>query len=94
MRRIAKVDDNQQEIVKALRKAGASVYITSNVGCGFVDVVIGFRGTNYLFEIKDGSKPTSRQKLTEDEQKFFDNWNGTAHVIKNVDEALKTIGVI
>jgi len=94
MRRAARIDGNQTEIVQALRRVGASVSITSMVGSGFPDIVVGFRGVNWLVEIKDGSKPPSRRKLTGDEQTFFDTWHGQVNVVKNTDEALELIGAI
>lgn len=92
MRRAARIDTNQPEIVQALRDVGASVAITSMVGAGFPDIVVGYRDHNYLIEIKDGSKPPSRRKLTKDEQAFFDTWRGTVYIAKDVDEALEIIG--
>jgi len=39
-----------------------------------------------MIEIKDGSKPPSKRKLSEGEQKFRDNWQGEyALVICNED---------
>lgn len=93
MRRAARVDANQNEIVQALRDMGASVAITSMVGSGFPDIVVGFRGRNYLIEIKDGSKPSSKRKLTPDEQKFFDTWRGIVFIANDINEALEIIGV-
>ncbi len=93
MRRAARIDANQTEIVQALRDVGASVGITSMVGSGFPDLVVGFRGRNFLFEIKDGSKPPSKRKLTPDEQEFFDTWRGTVFIANDVNEALSIIGV-
>lgn len=90
MRRAAKVDDNHNEIVDALRQIGASVKPVHALK-GFVDIVVGYRGINYLIEIKDGKKPPSKQKLTEDEQKFHDEWKGQAIVVKNVTEALAVL---
>ncbi len=94
MRRAARIDANQNEIVQALRDVGASVAITSALGKGFVDLVAGYRGINYLIEIKDGSKPPSAQRLTPDEQEFHDLWRGAVIVVNDVDEALKAIGAI
>jgi hypothetical protein len=94
MRRIARIDANQNEVVYALRQIGASVAVTSHVGSGFPDIVVGFRGVNYLIEIKDGSKPPSKRRLTKDEQRFHDGWNGEVIVINDVDEALKVVGVM
>ena len=93
MRLDARTDANQNEIVQALRDVGASVAITSALGKGFVDLVAGYRGVNYLIEIKDGSKPPSARRLTPDEQEFFDTWRGAVFVANNVDEALEIIGV-
>jgi len=86
MRRAAKVDDNHGEIVKAFRKAGATVKPVHQLK-GFVDILIGYRGVDQLVEIKDGNKPPSAQKLTEDEEKFWAMWKGREPVIvKSLDE--------
>lgn len=92
MRRAARVDANQNEIVRALRDMGASVAITSMVGSGFPDIVVGYQGRNYLIEIKDGSKPPSKRKLTPDEQEFFDTWRGTVFITNDINETLEIIG--
>ncbi len=94
MRLDARTDANQNEIVQALRDVGASVAITSAMGKGFPDIVAGYRGINYLIEIKDGSKSPSKRRLTPDEQEFHDLWRGAAIVVNDVDEALKAIGAI
>lgn len=94
MRRDARTDDNQNETVQALRAVGASVAITSMIGSGFPDIVAGYRGVNYLIEIKDGSKPPSKRRLTPDEQKFHDLWRGAVIVVNDVNEALKAVGAI
>lgn len=93
MRRAAKVDDNQGEIVAALRRAGCSVCILSGVGKGCPDIAVGLRGVTYMLEIKDGSKPPSRQRLTLDEQAWHDAWRGHATVVRSVDEALDAVGL-
>ena len=76
MRRAAKVDANQPGTVKALRDAGMTVAVTSGLGKGFPDLVVGFRGLTCLIELKDGEKPPSAQKLTADEIQFRDSWAG------------------
>ena len=90
-RRCARVDDNQAEIVKALRAIGATVTSTAGVGNGFVDLAVGYRGVNYLLEVKDGSKPPSARKLTPDEAKFHNGWRGKAHVVATVQEAINVV---
>ena len=85
-------DANQPEIVRALRKVGALVEDTSKSGKGFPDLVVAFRGTVYLIEVKDGSKPPSKRKLTDDQVLWHEKWNGYAAIVKNIDEALNVIG--
>lgn len=89
--RAAKTDDNQKLIVDGLRKAGISVAITSSMGAGFPDIVCGHMRRNYLFEVKDGNKPPSQRKLTDDQVKFHDEWRGQINVITCLDEALDII---
>lgn len=83
-----RIDANQKEIVEAFRSLGCSVFITSAVGKGFPDIVVGFRGKNYLFEIKDGKKYQSQQKLTEPEIKFKVEWEGQFAIINCVDQVI------
>ena len=93
-KRAARVDANQAEIVKALRGVGCSVFVTSDVGQGFGDIVVGVRGKNYILEIKDGDKPPSARQLTEAEKKFSDMWRGQYAVILNLADALFEVGLI
>jgi Holliday junction resolvase len=84
MRRAAKSDRNQSEIVQALRDAGFSVLVLSRVGQGCPDLLVGRFGKNYLLEVKCG---TSTQ-LTPDETQFFEQWRGNVTVIRSADDAL------
>lgn len=86
-----KVDANQSQIVAALRKCGASVAITSNLGRGFPDIVVGFGGQNFLVEIKDGAKTESAQKLTPDEESWHEGWRGQVAIIRNIQEAINLL---
>ena len=93
MRKAAKIDDNQPEIVKALRKAGCSVDPTSAMGNGFPDLHVGRAGVNYLLEVKDGSKSPSRRQLTDDQVIWHGKHKGQVAVVCNVDEALRAVGL-
>ena len=92
--RHGRIDANQPEIVKYLRSAGVVVAITSNVGSGFPDIVCGYRGVNYAFEIKDGAKPPCERKLTKDEKKWHGLWRGQVDVILDAYEAMRIMGMI
>ena len=84
-----RTDKNHVEIMWALRSVGASVYSTHRVGQGYPDLTVGFRGKNYLIEVK-----TADGDLTRDEINFFDSWAGQVQVATTVDEALAIIGAI
>lgn len=88
----AKVDANQPEIVRVLRGVGANVQHLHMVGRGCPDILVGFRGRNFLLEIKDGSLPPSRRGLTKDELDWHDAWQGQVAVVNDADEALRAIG--
>jgi Holliday junction resolvase len=88
MRRANRIDANQNDIVDALREAGAVVRIISQ-GDGIPDLLVGYNGFTILMEVKDGDKVPSKRQLTEAEQKFFDEWEGGLLVIvNNVQEAI------
>ena len=92
MRYANRIDANQNQIVDAMRKVGAVVRIISQ-GDGIPDLLVGYKGYTILMEVKDGDKVPSARKLTEPEQKFFDDWRGGMLVVVNsVEEALEILG--
>ena len=88
-----RVDRNQKSIVESLRKVGATVWHTHEAGKGAPDIVVGFRGKNYLFEIKDPEQPPNKRKLTGDEELFHSKWEGQVDVIHTSGEALEKMGM-
>jgi len=88
MRRAAKVDDNQPDIVKAFRGLGWSVLIVSQLKrC--CDLFVSKNGRTVAVEIKDGSKVPSRRKLTEGETEFRDSWQGEWRLVESVDDVIE-----
>lgn len=89
MTRYAKrVDDNHAAVVadfKALIPE-ASVFDLSGAGRGITDLIVGLNGFNYLFEIKDGSKPPSARKLTPAQEEFHSGWKGQILVVHNANQ--------
>jgi hypothetical protein len=81
MRRAARVDRNQKEIVEHLRKRGATVQPLHTVGRGCPDLLVGYGGQNYLVEVKDGEKSPSQRKLTPDEDAWHWMWKGQVEVV-------------
>jgi len=87
MRRAARVDSNQLEIVAALRSVGASVFV---IGLP-VDLLVGYKGHTFLVEIKDGPK----KRLTALQEAFFAKWaGGTLVRVDGPEAALRMIGVM
>lgn len=91
MRYANRIDANQNKIVDGLRGAGAYVRIISQ-GDGIPDLLVGYKGYTILMEVKDGDKVPSARKLTDAEQKFFNEWDGGMLVVVNsVQEALEIL---
>lgn len=65
-RRAHKVDANQREVIHAFEAAFCTVL---SVGHPF-DLLVGIGRRWITVEVKDGSKPPSKQLLTEDEERF------------------------
>jgi hypothetical protein len=81
------VDANQDQIVIALRAAGANVWIISLP----VDLLVGYKGHTFLVEIKR----TAKSRFTPLQQDFFESWGGgTLARIDSPDAALRMIGVL
>ena len=91
MRRAAKVDANQEEIVKGLRQAGCTVQSLASLGHGVPDLLVGKKGKNYLFEVKDPAKVPSKRILTEDELDWHLHWFGQVKVIETLEQALQEV---
>lgn len=88
MRRAAKTDRNQSEIVAALRRLGATVQPLHAVGQGCPDLLAGFRGRNILIEVKDGRKPPSDRRLTPVQVEWHGGWKGQVVVVEDADAAI------
>ena len=87
MRRAARTDANQTEIVLACTAHGWTVQSLAPVGVGCPDIVVGARGVNVLLEIKDGSKPPSERRLTPDQVAWHKRWQGQVVVVETPEEA-------
>lgn len=95
MRRAAKTDANQEEVVRALRQAGCSVLSLAAIGRGCPDLLAYSLWTKTwaLLEVKDGAKYPSERKLTPAQVEFHAKWHGPIHVVTSPDEALLAMGI-
>lgn len=94
-RRVMRHDANHNSIVQALRKCGAKVLDLSGVGSDCPDLLVGWRSSMFLMEVKNPDNWYGKKGLTEGQRKFADGWSGNpVLVVKTVEEALKAIGCI
>ena len=81
-----KLDANHREILAGLRAAGIVAYSIASAGDGIPDIIAGKAGVNYLLEVKGGmAKPTRK------EAQFALTWPGQYAIVRNLDEALRTM---
>jgi hypothetical protein len=86
-----KVDKNQGDVVKALRKMGADVFLLHMVGGGIPDLMVAYAGHTILIEVKDGDD----KKLTPQQLTLFAGWKGghlaRVNSVQEAEELLKWI---
>ena len=83
MRRAAKRDFAEAEIVNTLHELKATVFRLDQP----VDIIIGYRGRTVLAEIKTG-----KCKLNENQIKFIESWNGgDIPILRNSEDAINLI---
>jgi hypothetical protein len=83
-------DGNEKTIVDALRELGASV-VRMDTPC---DLLVGYRGKNYLIEVKLplGPRGGSAHSQLNDVQEDFDaTWRGQFDVVRSSDEAIELV---
>lgn len=91
MRRAARTDATQTQIVSALRAAGASVSLIKWP----VDAIIGFRGLTLLAEFKNPESRYGKKGANENQKSFMSEWlGGPVVLIDGPEAALRALGVI
>lgn len=85
----SKHDKNHGEIVAILEKLGATVIDLAAVGHGVPDIIIGFRGMNFLAEIKQPKKQLSIGQLN---LKLW--WRGgKIHTLRTERDIINILGI-
>ncbi len=94
MRRAAKIDQNQPQIVKALRAIpGVTVQVSMD------DILVGHKGRSYWFEIKEPgmvSKKTgeiNHSAIKESQHNLIKHWTGHYEIVWNIGQILAAIGL-
>lgn len=80
MRRAAKVDANQDEIVQTYRACGLSVTSLAGLGRGVPDLLVGYRGKLALVEVKQ-----PKGKLRPMQEAFRLTW--PVRIVRTVEDA-------
>jgi Holliday junction resolvase len=80
-------DQNQNDIVAALERAGCAVTDMSGAGLGFPDLFVTRAGTHYLIEIK-----FNRGKLRPSQVEFHAK-HAPVYTARSVDQALEIVGL-
>lgn len=89
MRRQAKVDDNQKSIIKALRDIPGVTVMPNHH-----DILTGYRGKTYWYEIKSNlavSKKTGKvldSQKKKSQVKLEAEWTGHYRIVSTLDEIL------
>jgi hypothetical protein len=78
------VDANHAIVKGTFIACGALVTDLSRVGGGVGDFLVQHQGKLYLVEVKDGSKPPSKRKLTPAQKEFHAIW--IVHIITCVED--------
>ena len=92
--KLAKVDANQTIIVEALRLVGFSVQSLAKVADGCPDIVVGWGGENFLFEIKsERNQKGEPYSLTTEEKRWHQEWKGQVAVVTSAKDVVWSLMV-
>lgn len=83
-RQAARIDANQPEIVDTLRKIpGVKVELSHD------DILVGYKGKTYWFEIKVSEKAKKKDSQLELEQ----NWPGHYKIVWDIEQIFNELGI-
>ena len=83
-----RVDKPQKDIIRALQMMGATVTVIQSKEAGCPDLIVGFRGTNYLVECKT----PKIGYLSPIQKEWHDEWRGLRPIVlTSADDAITFI---
>ena len=86
MRRAAKIDANQTEIVDAFRKLGCCVQSLAALGKGVPDIMVSLGGITWLVEIKSGKSKENPLQTA-----WASSWLGCRAVVRDIEGVVVTV---
>lgn len=86
MRYAARVDENHSGIVKHLEQIGMTVWSAASQGKGKPDLIVGWRGVNGLFEVKNPKRRGKQRQLRDTQKTFFELWKGQVAKVETAEE--------
>ena len=94
MRRAARVDNNQKQIVSDLRQ-----FPHISVETSHDDILVGYQGRTYWYEIKSERALKVNGEIKEGEKqqsqiRLIERWKGHYRIVTSLDEILNDIGFI
>lgn len=98
----AKIDENQPGIVDGLKHIGCSVEHLAKLGKGAPDLLVGYNGFNFLFEIanpetrhgrskRPGSKDRYHRATNDAQKEWYLSWRGRVDVVETLEQALHIV---
>lgn len=79
----AKTDDNQADLVRELNLVpGVTAYVIEEP----VDLLVGYRARNFLFEVKQEHCKNWQSARTQKQKDFLRDWQGQVRVVSTFDE--------
>ena len=83
-----RTDANQNEIVRALEKAGCAVTDMSGAGDGFTDLFVTRARVHYILEVK------TRLGTLTPAQIVFHAKHPPVHIVRTIEQAYQAVGLI
>ena len=93
--RAARTDSNHAAITRILRQCGCVVQSLAAVGKGVPDLLVWIPRHKrlLLIEVKDGTKPPSERRLTEEQVQWHGEWRGApVYIVSDVGQVLELVG--
>lgn len=91
-----RTDGNHDAVVHDLRKMGCAVLSLASLGKGAPDLLVGWKGRCWAFEVKNPLQPPSKCRLTPDEREWHALWEasgGQVDVIYSAEDAARIMSI-